>query len=311
VTAVEQPPIELAVLGPLDPHLTESVRRLVLAATDADGVAPLSEHVMLHLRYGGDAPVRNLVATLDGVVVGYAHVDVTDPVEGPSAELAVDPAWRQRGIGRALVTRALEVAGGRLRLWAHGDLPASTALAEQLGFERVRALWQMRRPLIAPLPAPELPDSVTVRSFRPGIDEEAWLAVNARAFADHPEQGAWTLDDLHRRESEPWFDPSGFFLAEEAGNLIGFHWTKVHGGDGAHAHGHEPLGEVYVVGVDPSQQGRRLGRALTLVGLHHLRDRGLTEAMLYVDEANTTAIRLYTSLGFTQHDTDVLFSRHG
>jgi mycothiol synthase len=308
VTAVQQPRVELAVLGPLDPHLSESVRRLVLAATDADGVAPLSEHVMLHLRYGGDAPVRNLVAFVDSAVVGYAHVDVTDPVEGPSAELAVDPAWRRRGIGRALVARALEVADGRLRLWAHGDLAASAALAEQMGFERVRVLWQMRRPLFAPLPAPELPDGVTIRTFRPGNDDAAWLELNSRAFADHPEQGAWTMDDLHRRENEPWFDPAGFFLAEEAGSLVGFHWTKVHGGDGAHAHGHEPLGEVYVVGVDPSQQGRRLGRALTLIGLHHLRDRGLTEVMLYVDESNTAAIRLYTSLGFTRHDTDVLFA---
>src|SRR6185437_13617964 len=101
----------------------------------------------------------------------------------------------------------------------------------------------------APLPA-----GVRLRTFRPGADDEAWLALNAAAFADHPEQGSWTLQDLHARMAESWFDPQGFLLAEtEDGELAGFHWTKIHGGDGhghQHSgdHGHEPIGEVYVVG---------------------------------------------------------------
>ena len=133
-----------------------------------------------------------------------------------------------------------------------------------------------------------------------------WLAANAEAFAHHPEQGSLTQRDLDDRKAEPWFDPAGFFLAFRGEELVGFHWTKIHG-DGEHAH--EPLGEVYVVGVDPSEQGTGLGRALTLEGLRHLRARGLAQAMLYVDEANTPAIRLYESLGFTRWDTDVMYRR--
>jgi mycothiol synthase len=174
----------------------------------------------------------------------------------------------------------------------------------------VRALWTMRRPLQTPLGTPELAEGITVRTFRVGHDEDAWIAINHRAFAGHPEQGAWTRADLGLREREPWFDPDGFFLAEREGRLAGFHWTKVHGSHpGAPAHGHEAIGEVYVVGVDPAEQGIGLGRALTLIGLRYLRSRGLPEVMLYVDEANTAAIRLYESLGFTQWDTDVMF-RH-
>ncbi len=314
-------------LGPAD---VDEVLALVARATDADGVAPLSEHVLLHLRDGGQEPGRHLLlrerSAADGGtdgVVGYAHLDPTDPVEGSSAELVVDPAHRRHGHGRRLVEGLLELSGrlgdGRLRLWAHGEAPDAGALATALGFDRSRELWQMRRSLYAALPRPDVPEGVRLRTFRPG-DEEAVLAVNAAAFVDHPEQGRWTRADLDARLAEDWFDPAGLFLAERAdggpddGELLAFHWTKVHGatehrhGDGS-PHGHDPIGEVYVVGVSPAAQGRGLGRLVTLVGLRHLRERGLTQAMLYVDADNTAAVRTYTALGFARWDVDVQFGR--
>lgn len=288
-----------------------AVVELVKLATEEDGVAPLSEHVMLHLRHGGDRNARNVfLLTDDGEIAGYAHLDPTDPVEGPSGELVVHPAYRGQNFGLALVQALTEEAGPhQLRLWAHGDLPAAGRLAAAAGFGRVRALWQMRRSLQTQLDRPRLTDGISVRTFRVGQDEDEWTALNRRAFASHPEQGAWTREDLDLREQEPWFDPEGFFLAEREGKLVGFHWTKVHGQDGREpGHEHQAIGEVYVVGVDPAERGSGLGRALTLVGLGYLRARGLFQVMLYVDEANTPAIRLYESLGFTHWDTDVMYS---
>jgi mycothiol synthase len=295
-------------------RLTDSdvtaVFRLVRLATEDDGVGPLSEHVMLHLRYGGDLQARNLLLFDGDELAGYAHLDPTDPVEGPSGELVIHPAHRRRHLGLELIAALVAEAGDdQLRLWAHGDLPAASRLAAAAGFERVRALWQMRRSLQARLGRPQLAEGVTIRTFDIGHDEDAWTALNAKAFSRHPEQGAWTLADLELREREPWFDPAGFFLAERDGRLIGFHWTKIHGQHGGDAsHPHEAVGEVYVVGVDPDERGTGLGRALTLVGLRYLRSRGLFQVMLYVDEANTPAIGLYESLGFTHWDTDVMFA---
>jgi mycothiol synthase len=260
----------------------------------------------------------------DGALVGYAHLDVTDTVAGPSAELVVHPLHRGQGYGRALVEAVGDAAArdgrGPLRLWSHGGHRSAKEMAARTGFHRVRSLWQMRRSLYAPIPDAALPPGVVARTFVPGRDEQAWLDLNARAFASHPEQSGWTYDDLARRMAEPWFDPAGFFLAERHDALVGFHWTKVHGGDprdahdhlGPHehgSHGHAAIGEVYVLGVDPRERGSGIARALTVRGLCHLRSLGLAEVMLYVDEGNTGAIRLYSSLGFTHWDTDVMYAR--
>ena len=274
---------------------------LAEAARLADGVAPLSEHGMLRLRYDGSDGGRNFIVMTGGEISGYAYLDPPSGEGEVTGELVIHPEHRRQGLGRALTGELAVAAGGQvLRLWAHGDLPAAAALARTAGFERFRALWQMRRSLGEPLEGPAFPAGRALRTFVPGQDEDDWLKLNGRAFAKHPEQGGWTRHDLDMREREPWFDPAGFFIAERDGRMTGFHWTKVHGPD---------LGEVYVVGVDPDEQGSGLGRALTLAGLRHLRDLGVGQAMLYVDEDNVPAIRMYEGLGFTRTTVDAMYRR--
>ncbi|MGI8532400.1 MAG: mycothiol synthase [Geodermatophilaceae bacterium] len=294
------------------------VLRLIDSATDTDGVSPVSEHVLLHLRHGGDGEAHNLLVHDDGgALTGYAHLDLTDLVGGGAAELVVSPEHRRGGLGAHLV-HALEefTTDGRLRLWAHGRTPGARALAERLGYRQARVLFQLRRSLLSGLPAVDVPQGVTIRPFVVGQDEQVWTDVNNRAFADHPDQGGWSLNQIQTREKEPWFDPEGFLLAvDDEDRLLGFHWTKVHGGGHEHpgsgAHAHEPIGEVYALGVDPGAQGRGLGPVLTAAGLRYLRGLGLSQVMLYVDESNAGAVRLYEKLGFTHWDLDVSYRRPG
>ncbi|MFE2263308.1 mycothiol synthase [Streptomyces griseosporeus] len=288
----------------LSPDQIEAVLGLLAEASAADGQQAVSEQGRLQLRGGAREGVSHLLLTVGDELAGYAQLEDTDPVEAPAAELVVHPAHRGHGHGRALGSALLAASGKRLRVWAHGGHAAARHLAQVLGLTLFRELRQMRRSLTdLDLPEPVLPEGVTVRTFVPGQDDAAWLAVNAAAFAHHPEQGSLTQRDLDDRKAEPWFDPAGFFLAERESDtgrdLVGFHWTKVHA--------EEQLGEVYVLGVAPGTQGGGLGKALTTIGLRHLAAQGLPTAMLYVDADNKAAVSVYERMGFTTYEADLMY----
>lgn len=272
--------------------------RVALAerVTAADGVSPLNEASRIAIAAG--EPPRVDQATRDGDdLVGVAYAAGDAPVE-----VFVDPHHRRHGVGGALLDRLLKE--GESRFWAHGDLPPAQALARSRGLGVVRTLVVLERTTADPLPEERGIDGVTIRPWR-DEDTAGLVAVNARAFAMHPEQGAMDEADFRARATLPWFDPAGLFVAERDGRVVGFHWTKV---DPPAIEGGE-VGEVYVVGVDPSEQGHGLGKALTLRGLHHLTGLGLARIDLYVEGDNTPALATYHGLGFTESARDVLYGR--
>ena len=286
------------------------VKALIAAVAIEDGMSPLGEHVLIHLHHGGDEDAIQLLArNNNGNLIGYLHLDITDTVAGPAVEVAVEPGARGKGLGTALVKTAETLTGGQaIRLWTHGINTTAHHLANSLGYAKVRELWQMRRSLFTPIETNKTVANFSVRNFIVGQDEEPWLAINREIFASHPDQGAWTIDDLKIRMSESWFDPAGFFLATDANeNIVGFNWTKIHGGHKHGDHQHPEIGEIYVLGVTPNAEGTGLGKALTIRGLEYLRDHGLPAAMLYVEAKNERAITLYQSVGFTHWDTDIMF----
>ena len=237
---------------------------------------------------------------------------------GPAENSRVDPdleSWVRQvidlstppdelpGLLQRLADRAL--SGGTMALTFEAE-PADEALDQLVrsaGFAPTRTTLQLRRSL--PIPddrrgRPPRGKAPILRPFRPDHDEASWLDVNRRAFAWHPEQGRWTLSDLTEREREPWFRAEGFLVHDadpQSHRIDGFCWTQIHADD------EPPLGEIYVIGVDPDNHGRGLGRALVLAGLDWLTDAGLEVAMLYVESDNEPALRLYHDLGFVEHLT--------
>ncbi len=329
-SGVGNSPGGIKITGRLSVAERQAVDALVGSAAAEDGVRALDERATLLL--GVPDATRHLLALAgdgngdgNGDVVGYAHLDLpavtTDepadepadgaPAQVATADLVVRPDQRGHGVGRALADALVVEAGPvPVQVWAHGPHPGAARLAAATGFTADRALAWMRRPLHGPdaRPLPDIapPAGITIRTFEPGRDERAWLAVNAAAFAAHPEQGRWTRADLDARIAADWFDPAGFFVAERDGDLVGFHWTKVHTGQ---VRGDEPgpAGEIYVLGVAPHAQGGGLAKALAVAGLAYLRDRDLPTVMLYVEDGNRAAVGLYDKLGFVRAATDVMY----
>jgi len=306
----------------------QAVRELVSAATEFDGVAPVGEQVLREL--GHDRTEHLLVtdsqsgATKDSgnTIVGYLNLSPPRDGEAAMAELVVHPQTRRRGIGAAMGRAAVTKTHGHNQFWAHGTLEPARATASALDLVPVRELVQMRRSMRdSPDPVAGVP-GVRIRTYAGTADDAELLRVNNAAFATHPEQGGWTAAELAERRTEPWFDPAGLFLAfddnasDHPDRLLGFHWTKVHLDQPA-------LGEVYIVGVDPSAQGRGLGRTLTAIGVAWLARRLADPksaadpspesaiaptVMLYVGSDNVAALRTYQSLGFSTYSVDTAYA---
>ncbi len=267
-----------------------AVAALVEKVAVADGVDPLSEHKAIEL-----AKDRGRGVTLweGGELIAYAHVSEYDTHR--AVELVVSYSHRTDAVVTALLDGI--AAGTELQVWAW--LPWLVDLLERHGWESVRRLFQLRRPL-PPDVRPRLPAGIEVRPFRVGVDEDAWIEANNAVFAGHPEQGGWDRAELAERMQQEWFDPADVHLAWEQSRIVGFCWTKVHRA--------EHIGEIYVIGIHPDYRGRSLGTELTLVGLWHLYDvDGVETGMLYVDDVNPWAIRMYEHLGFEPHHLNQAF----
>ncbi len=156
----------------------------------------------------------------------------------------------------------------------------------------MRHILKLHRSLKTEIPT--TPHNFEITSFDPKFHKSEWLELNNKIFTTHPDQGNWAIEDLENRMAEPWFDPEGFFIAFENKKMIGFCWTKIH-----HDFvNQDPKGELYVIGVDPDSHTQGIGKVLAITALNYLKNKGLNQAMLYVDADNSKALNLYESLGF-------------
>jgi mycothiol synthase len=303
--------VEVRVLPRGAPDEVEIARDLQTIAERRDEHPAFGDAVWRDLESSPERS-RGFVAVEEPDIVGYLRAMARpDDDRALDFALVVRPEHRDGDVPPRLLEAAIDYArtvdADAVSLWIFGADVDSDALAAAVGLTAERELWQMRVPL--PLAGTiTWPPGIEVRSFVPGKDDDAWLAVNNAAFVADPDQGGWTPSTLAGRIGEPWFDPDGFLVADDGGTIAGFCWTKVHTPDPPH----EPnaLGEIYVIGVDPGHQGLGLGRALVLAGLDHLHTvRRVDVGMLFVDAANTPAVGLYRALGFVTSRIDRCYGR--
>ena len=272
-----------------------AARALVERRESDTGERPLNDQQWLDLEHADPGLIAAVLP--DGErIVAYAQASRAGTgwsIALVEASASLDDDARAALLG-ALLDGIAASGGGEVTWWSTDPSSGIEALADAVGLTDRRRLLQLRRPLPTGMAV-----HIPTRPFVVGVDELAWLSVNGRAFASHPEQGAWDIEALRLREAEGWFDPQGFLLHERDGRLAGFCWTKVH------ATAHPPLGEIYVIAVDPDFGRQGLGRELTLAGLEHLAAAGLRWGMLYVDATNAGAVAMYEQLGFHLHRSDV------
>lgn len=289
-----------------DSHLGQ-LDELIRASTLVDGHEPIGEHKFLRMQHGDDLAL-GVLAVEDGRLVGYAHALAFSDGGPPrvSCELVVHPEARRRGIGGRLLAAVIEQAkrrgSRRVDIWAYNDSSESKQFAQRFGFLAERRLLHMHRHPRRPPFVPD-PPGATIREFRPAADKDGLIALNNYIFAGHPENGAWTIEDLEGRMRQPWFRADDLLILEMEGQPAGFCWLKVEerGDDGK-------VGEVYVIGTVPERQGQGLGRYLLSRGLTHLHERQVDAVAVYVDQANTRGVALYWSLDFHHHHADVCYT---
>lgn len=277
-------------LSPLTRTMQETLRRLVAAIEEHDGISPINESGSLGIDGGREADFFFLGRRDDPF--GFVICDERDG----TLQVGVHPEHRRKGYATMLLSEALS-SYPDFSLWAFGTLPGSRELAARLGLEPVRELLRMERSLLDSTPSEPTADGYRITGYTPA-DREAIVALNAAAFAHHPEQGRLTLAEFDELTAQPWFDPEGLLVARRGDEVAGFHWTKRHGGG---------LGEVYVIAVAKAHEGRGIGRVLLERGLDHLVYAGDDRVQLYVEADQTRAVRMYLASGFTVSQTDTSF----
>jgi mycothiol synthase len=249
-----------------------------------------------------------LIAEWNGSVAGMVDAFIDPPREEPKGfvqSLGVLPEFGRRGIGKELVKKALESLKARgmkvANAWAQTDRESCIHLYRSLGFHEIRAFSMMKASLASlPSKVGENKD-VTVRNVDLDSDEDVRLLnrLDNEAFREHFNFRPRSLEETRYMLFEmPWFKGQKWFYAEEAGNPVGYVGTGID--VGLNEEKNLEWGWILDIGVLKPQRRNGVGARLMLHGMRVLKDVGMRDAMLYVDDMNPTkAIKLYEKVGFT------------
>ncbi len=257
-----------------------------------------------------------IVHAPDGSVAAIAELHQRAPWVHPFIWVRTALDARNHGLGCALLTWGVDLAtsllgnapgGSRVTLGANAIAgnQAAARLLNAHGFQHVRNFLQMRIDMQDESP-PNWPEGITVRTFRPHVDDVALYHAKEDAFVDHWGHVArpfahdfpvWQKQ-LH---ADPLFDPTLYHLAMAGDEIAGFSLCM------APVPGELHGGWIHLLGVRRPWRRRGLGHALLLHSFAEFYARDVKRVGLGVDaESLTGATRLYVDAGMhVQHTTEV------
>lgn len=251
------------------------------------------------------------LAELDGELAGYVYSFFLPSDTGSERAYLfgeVDPAFRGRGVGRALMRWAMDRgteqlrSTGRalpkyLRVDTYDYIESAQRLFTRMGFEPVRWFEELLRPL-TDLPSMREIPGVAFQPWPVDRDAETRAVKNA-AFADHWGSAPTSESDWHRlvHGFGSRLDLSSVAVDGTTGEIVAVCHNRRYEADD------ELLGRrdgwIGTLGTLPEWRGRGIGSELVVRSLHAFLGAGCTHASLGVDAASPTgANQLYRRLGF-------------
>ena len=265
-----------------------------------------------HASEAFDPAADFLLAEVDGRVVAHARADWVDTTDGLREYRTggrVDPAWRRRGVGRALlrasVERLREIAAGHetdrprfLGLWTNENSVGGMALAQSEGFRPERWFFEMERPGLD-RDLPELLPMPEGIELRPLSSDQAWQLWRAdvEAFQDHWGGFDDSEGNFRRWTEGPNWNPELCVVAWDGDEIAGGVINTIYATENAEL----GIRRGWLDSVFTRRAWRKRGLARALIGrsLHLLASHGMDTAALGVDADNPSgALGLYESFGF-------------
>jgi mycothiol synthase len=257
---------------------------------------------------------HRLIAALDGIPAGaaFAYVDPhrTDR-KGMMSGLHVPPELRRRGVGTALARAVFAdlKARGVTCVEAHErDRADINGFLASLGFKPVRQFSEMQR-LLADLPhgigESTEAEVVLVEPTRENL--EVNVAIENEAFKEHFNYRPEKLDELEFWTSTMAKEDAVFHLsfARVGGRPVGYLWYGFDRKEIAHLK--KNRAGLWDIGVLKPWRNRGIAKALMLAAMRHLKNEGMDEVRLYVDDTNVTgAHHFYEHLGFELVHRDIV-----
>jgi len=297
----------LVVIRNFHPHDLVAYVQLVNEIDEVDGLGKATSVAQMkeHLRRPSYHPDEDLFfAELDGLLVGYADMVRELEIGRVILEGAVHPTHRGRGVGNSLLEIAIDhgrkLGAKVVQIPIAQRMHAGESFVQKRGFRVVRRHWQMSLTQYG-RGVFNIPHGFELRHFEPG-EEESLCALQNLAFT-----GSWgfrpnTVEDIRYLVNTSCCHPEGILLISEGQRKVGYCWAMDHPTE-------KEKGYIRMMGVDPGYRGQGLGRAILVAGIEYLRERGMKEIELLVDSRNTSAKRLYQSMGFKRKGTTLWYQR--